>query len=1134
MPGKQRVPSAFIPSKWDFLYLGSVAIIYFVVARVSLAFILTPEGIAAIWPPTGIFLASILLCRRELRPWLAGVLFVTDFAAEMLSGTPTAVSAAYALALTGDAVLGSWLLLRFAGDPITFTRTKEVLAFIVLVVLCSNATMSLLAAAASAQFPQVSFWNSWRVWMISAGIGNLLVTPFIISWSSMVKNGLPAWNPTRAAEAVALVLGVTVTCYFAFPSFPYSGYFPLLNTYFALPFLIWAALRFGLSGVTLVLLIIGFLVMTFLVSNLDSGVLLHGSTLNALLDLQLYLAVTAIPLLVLSTVIKEQKQAQRALLRRTRQLQFVTDHVPVSIAHCNRDLRYEFVNKAYANMFGKEVADVTGRHVSEILGEAVFANAVTHMDEALSGQSTEYDLELALTGSGLKVVHVSYAPEYNTSGAVVGFLAGIVDVTEQRKAEEETRKSRSLLESLTSNTPTLVYALDSDGRFVFVNKTLTQMLGVSQSDMLGKNRQQLLPENVADNHVANDQEVLRTGKALEFEESASFDGATKTFLTVKFPLRTEQGAIWGVGGISTDISQRKKMDQELDRYRHNLEELVGQRTEMLAKAQAEAESASAAKSVFLANMSHEIRTPLNAIIGLTHLLKRAGTDATSQEVSLNRINDAGEHLLSIVNDILSLSKIEAGRLKLDITNFNLKDIFDHIYSMMSETALGKGLIMEVDKDGVPEWLRGDRTRLSQALLNYVSNAIKFSERGKIILRTRLLEDANDTLLLRFEVQDSGIGVAADKIPRLFQAFEQVGGANTSNNKGGTGLGLVITRRLVELMGGEVGVDSVPEQGSIFWFTVKLARGQVDMRHEEMRGFSSAEAELHLRHAGSRVLLAEDNAVNREVAVGLLQIVGLEVDVAVNGQEAVAKARDGDYDLILMDIRMPKLDGMEAAKAIRDLPGWESRPILAMTANAFDEDQRACEEAGMNDVIVKPVKPEQLFDKLLRWLEQSEIPAVPIGGMNDFDQGISTHSQELPTGPEMTEKELAIDAGLAAINGLDTIQGLQNLGGMRELYHQVLYKYAVLQGDDMARLRACLGQEDRDGMLLLAHSLKGASLSLGAVIVGDLAAELEQAIKSGSGETDIERLAAVVDRELKSLAATILSILPAAAQADLPN
>jgi two-component system, sensor histidine kinase and response regulator len=423
-------------------------------------------------------------------------------------------------------------------------------------------------------------------------------------------------------------------------------------------------------------------------------------------------------------------------------------------------------------------------------------------------------------------------------------------------------------------------------------------------------------------------------------------------------------------------SDADKAIEQLNALNARLEERVAERTAELLAARDAAQAADRAKTSFLANMSHEIRTPLNGILGMASLLRRGGVNP-KQADQLDKIDVSGRHLTSLINDILDFSKIEAGKLVLEHADFTLDDMINEMLAIVADGAIAKGLQLDVDMQGMPQALCGDRTHLAQALINYLGNAIKFTPTGRVVLKGRVSAESDNDYLLRFEVTDTGIGIAPDGQARLFEAFTQAD-SSTTRKFGGTGLGLAITRKIVELMGGKLGVISVPGQGSTFWLEVPLDKGEPVVESAEAREQpDNAEHILRRDHRGALILVVDDDAINREVMEMLLTDIGLIVDSAENGIEAVEKASATDYALIMMDQQMPKMGGLEATRQIRQLPDRGATPIVAMTASAFAPDRERCLAAGMNDFIAKPVNIEELFQTLLRWL-RPDLPADPQG------------------------------------------------------------------------------------------------------------------------------------------------------------
>ena len=542
-----------------------------------------------------------------------------------------------------------------------------------------------------------------------------------------------------------------------------------------------------------------------------------------------------------------------------------------------------------------------------------------------------------------------------------------------READEKTQQmqaSSRLLDSIVENIPNMIFLKRAaDLRFVLFNRAGEELLGFERNELLGRNDYDFFPARQAEWFTSRDRQVLESTAVHDIPEEVITTrlGDTLVLHTKKLALRDSQGRVEYLLGISEDITQRKRIDEELEYHRSHLEKIVEERTQELSAAKDAAETANIAKSAFLGNMSHEIRTPMNAILGMVHLLKRSNV-TQEQAHRLGKIDTAAHHLLAVLNDILDLSKIEAGKYQIEHAPVVPGDVLNAVATIIADRARAKDLQLRIEYDDFPPELYGDPTRLQQALLNYATNAVKFTEAGSVTLRARVQEQADDAVTLRFEVRDTGIGITPETLSRLFAAFEQADNSIT-RKYGGTGLGLAITRRLAELMHGESGAESTPGVGSTFWFSARLATcplpGQVAA---SVPAGEYAESIIYRRHRGRRLLLVDDEPVNLEITRILLEDSGLSIDTAEDGVQALRLAQENSYALILMDMQMPHLDGVQATRQIRALPGYATTPILAMPANAFAEDKARCLEAGMNGFIVKPVDPAEIFSTLLRWLD----------------------------------------------------------------------------------------------------------------------------------------------------------------------
>ena len=645
----------------------------------------------------------------------------------------------------------------------------------------------------------------------------------------------------------------------------------------------------------------------------------------------------------------------------------------------------------------------------------------------------------------------------------------------------QSRESEAFLREIIDTIPMSLFIKDTSSRITLMNRACEEQWGMSFSDLRGTDAGQFFPPDQMALFLAKDREVFANRHLADFEEVV-WNAALKEnriVHTYKKPVFDEAGNPLYLIGVSIDITERKTAERELRELNEHLEERVEQRTRELTQAKQLAESANRIKSEFLANMSHEIRTPMNSILGMAHLALSVRADRRNQDY-LKKIQASGEHLLGIIDDILDFSKMGAGRLKIDTVDFDLSRVLESVSNLVAGKAAAKGLELVFDIDAnLCVNLRGDPLRLVQVLVNYADNAIKFTEKGGIIIRAKKIEENEASCLVRFEVQDTGIGINDAEQAKLFQPFQQLD-ASSTRRYGGTGLGLAISKQLVGMMHGEVGVESAPGQGSVFWFSVRLDKTWWSCRAENRNGTDVPPAML-ASISGAHILLVENNLFNQQVATEFIQNASATVCVAQNGKEAIDLLTGDHFDCVLMDIQMPVMDGFETARLIRANPALAGIPVIAMTASASGEDRERCLAAGMNDFIGKPFKPYTFYAVIAGCLA-GRVQQAPVSGAPAASAAKATR----------VDDHGIIDLAVLA----------ELVGGNRLKMREFALKFLASARQDMAEVEAALEREDLAALDALGHHIKSPARMAGAIGFANLCEALQKYSKDGASMEQI--------------------------------
>ena len=749
-----------------------------------------------------------------------------------------------------------------------------------------------------------------------------------------------------------------------------------------------------------------------------------------------------------------------------------------------------FINPAACNILGYSEEQLIGEDCHSMIHHSRPGGIPYPLEDCpiyasyTQGKDTRLDSEVFWHRDG-HPISVQYTVASKAKmGRTIGSVISFQDISERKQSELTLREAKDsaeqALQKLKASTqnlrvlsraieqsPAIIIITDVKGTIQYVNPKFYELTGYKAEEVIGKT------PNILNSGVHPKQfftelwGAIASGREWRGEIcNRKKDGSLYWEYTYISPVRNVAGEISQYIATKEDITQKKISAQ------------------LLIRAKDDADAASRMKGEFLANMSHEIRTPLNAIIGMAYLAMRSEIGDKARDY-LGKIHFSGKHLLKIVNDILDISKIEAGKFEIEKVPFRTDRLLANVASMIKDSALEKDLKLELIHDpAIPDLLEGDFLRLSQVLVNYISNAIKFTEHGKIIIRFDKLDETESDICLKCSVADTGIGLTPEQIGKLFYSFQQAD-ASTSRKFGGTGLGLSICKQLAELMGGEVGVESEPGKGSTFWFTARLGKVKEDasaVKSARTFGLQTAGIEA-LR--GASILLAEDNVFNQEVAAEMLEQAGAQVTIANNGREALEHLRKKRFDCVLMDMQMPEMDGLEATRQIRADPALADLNVIALTANIMQSDRDRCFAVGMDDFINKPFLPEQFYQTI----------ANGVKGRRNFPD---KQAEEAILKPAEVTASVSVDtSALAACANPDIIDlGVLEklLGDAPEKLKKFSFRFIESASQALIEIEDALQMEDTEKLGALGHRVKSSASSVGAMKYSALCYALEQAGK----------------------------------------
>jgi two-component system sensor histidine kinase/response regulator len=650
----------------------------------------------------------------------------------------------------------------------------------------------------------------------------------------------------------------------------------------------------------------------------------------------------------LQTEITERKRAEEILRQSENKYRELIENLPQKIFLKDKNSIYVSCNENYARDLKIKPDEIPGKTDYDFYPRELAEKYCADDQRIMKLGNTEDIEERYIQNEREFWVHTVKTPIKDEKGNCIGLLGIFWDITERKKAEEKLRESEERYRDLFDNASDLIQSADEIGKFVYVNKKWKEVLGYSDEEIKKLNLTDILRKDQVPHCMGLFKKVV-SGETLDNVEVVFVTkGGREIFASGFVSPWMKDGKFVATRAIFRDVTEHKRAEENLK------------------KAKEEAEEANRLKSEFLANMSHEIRTPMNAIIGMTGItLDTPLTD--EQREYLNIVKESSYSLLGLLDDILDLSKIDAGRVELETIDFDLRATVESVTDTLTSRASDKGIELAcLIHHTVPPFLQGDPVRLRQILMNLGGNAVKFTEKGEVVIQVELQEETQDRATLLFSVTDTGISIPQDKQGKIFDSFTQADGS-TTRKYGGTGLGLSICRRLVELMGGQIGVESKPGKGSRFWFSVTLQK-----QKESKETFPIAFSDIQ----GCRILVVDDNQTNRTILIKMLESFGCSIEAVGSGAEAIQVLKrivqqENFFDLVLLDMHMPEMDGEETLRVIKDNPEIRDVPVVILTSIGERGDVARLEALGCAGYMTKPIKQSQLFDTIVTVLSQKK-------------------------------------------------------------------------------------------------------------------------------------------------------------------